>query len=89
MRYKVIAIDIDGCALEYPDRVNDLYNRKDTVIILHTSRPEILRQKTVVELASKGIKYDALVMEKLKADFYIDDRNANFDLEGMDLCPKK
>jgi uncharacterized HAD superfamily protein len=77
---RVIAIDIDGTALAHPQKVNNLFNKKDTVIILHTSRPEMLREKTVRELQDAGIKYDALVMEKLKADFYIDDKSADFEL---------
>ncbi len=81
----VIAIDIDGTALEYPERVNDLFLRKDTVIILHTCRPEFLREKTVKELADNGILYNALVMDKLKADHYIDDKNSNFNLTKLDL----
>jgi hypothetical protein len=76
----VISIDIDGTALKYPERVNDLYLRKDTVVILNTSRPEFLREKTVKELQEKGIMYNALVMDKLKADFYIDDKNSDWDL---------
>ena len=76
-----ILVDIDGTALEYPERVNDLHLRKETSVILHTSRPEFLRDKTIQELQEKGILYDALIMGKPKADYYIDDKNANFDLE--------
>jgi hypothetical protein len=81
----VIAIDIDGTALEHPEKVNNLYLRKDTVIILNTSRPEFLREKTVKELQDKGIMYNALVMDKLKADFYIDDKNGNWNLSYFSL----
>ena len=76
-----ILIDIDGTALEYPDKVNNLHLRKDTSVILHTSRPEFLREKTVKELCELDILYDALIMGKPKADYYIDDKNANFNLE--------
>lgn len=82
---KVIAVDIDGTALEHPDKVNDLYLRKDTVVILHTSRPEFLREKTVKELQERGILYNALVMDKLKADYYIDDKNSGWDLNLIPL----
>jgi hypothetical protein len=81
----VIAIDIDGTAIENPEKVNNLYLRKDTVIILNTSRPEFLRAQTVKELQSLGIMYNALVMDKLKADFYIDDKNSNWDLEKFGI----
>ena len=81
----VIAIDVDGTALHHPQKVNDLYLRKDTFVVLHTSRPEFLRKKTVEELSSMGILYNALVMDKLKADFYIDDKNSDFDLKLFPL----
>ena len=81
----VISVDIDGCALEHPEKVNDLYLRKDTFIVLNTSRPEFLREKTVKELQEKGIMYNALVMDKLKASYYIDDKNADFNLEYTNL----
>ena len=81
----VIAIDIDGCALLHPERVNRLFYKKNTSIILHTARPEIMRNVTIKELQDLGIQYDTLKMDKLKASYYIDDKNANFDLEFMDL----
>jgi hypothetical protein len=81
----VISVDIDGTALEHPEKVNDLYLRKDTVVILNTSRPEFLREKTVKELQEKGILYNALIMDKLKADFYIDDKNSGWDLKHIPL----
>lgn len=77
----VIAIDIDGTALEHPDRVRELFNRKDTVIILHTARPWILAEKTIQELRALNIPFDGLQMEKTKADHYIDDRNSGWDLQ--------
>jgi len=73
---KVIAIDIDGTALEYPDKVNELYEDKNNVIILHTARSCSIRKQTELELHKKGIKYHSLVMDKLRADVYIDDKNA-------------
>jgi len=82
---KVIAVDIDGTALAHPEKVNDLYLRKDTVVILHTARPEFLREETVKELEEKNVLYNALVMDKLKADYYIDDKNADFDLNLLPL----
>jgi len=80
-----IAIDIDGTALVYPEKVNKLFNQKNTCIVMFTNRPEILREQTVNELQEKGIKYDALVMEKLSFDYIIDDRSSNFDLEYIKL----
>lgn len=77
----VIGIDIDGCALEHPEKVNKLYHKKNTFIFLNTSRPEIMREVTVKELRQKGIKYNSLIMCKPKASYYIDDKNADFDLQ--------
>lgn len=81
----VVAIDIDGTALEYPEKVNAIYNTRGHVVILHTARPESIREQTVQELAAKGVQYHALVMDKLRADYYIDDKNATFELEPLPL----
>lgn len=71
----VIAIDIDGTALCFPEKVNQLYENKDMVIILYTARSESIRTQTENELKQIGIRYHALVMGKLRADVYIDDKN--------------
>lgn len=71
----VIAIDYDGTASEYPDKVNKLYECPDNFIVIHTARSEKIRDITVEQLRKKGIKYHALVMGKLRADVYIDDLN--------------
>jgi len=78
-----IAIDVVGTALEYPERVNELFLRRDTTVLLYSSRG--MRAETTKLLEEKGVKYDALVMGKLKADYYIDDKSANFDLETTKL----
>jgi hypothetical protein len=72
---KVIAIDLDGTALSHPSKVNALYEDKNNLIIIHTARSCSIREKTEEELHNKGIKYHALVMDKLRADVYIDDKN--------------
>lgn len=72
---KVIAIDLDGTALEHPEQVNRLYDNKENLIVIYTARPEYLREKTESQLRQKGIKYHTLVMEKLRADIYVDDKN--------------
>jgi len=71
----VIAIDLDGTALSHPDRVNGLYENKDNFIVIHTARSCSIRKETEDELHRAGIKYHALVMDKLRADVYIDDKN--------------
>lgn len=72
---KVIAIDLDGCALLHPSKVNFLFDNKANLIIIHTARNPKIREQTEKELQEKGIQYHALVMGKLRADIYIDDKN--------------
>jgi hypothetical protein len=73
---KVIAIDIDGTALQHPDEVNRLYEDRDVLVVMYTARSEAVRRRTESELAEAGVRYHALVMGKLRADVYVDDRNA-------------
>ncbi len=72
---QIIAIDLDGCALEFPEKVNCLAENKNIFVLIYTARPESLRTSTVQELEAKGIRYQALVMGKVRADMYIDDKN--------------
>lgn len=74
---KVIAIDVDGTALDQPSRVNALYDNPNNFIVLYTARNgATMREQTENELLCAGIRYHALVMDKLRADVYIDDKNA-------------
>ena len=73
---KVISIDIDGTALEFPEKVNTLYEDKENFIVLYTARSSKIREDTIKELNKKQIKYHALCMDKIRADIYIDDKNA-------------
>jgi len=72
---QVIAIDLDGCAMECPAKVRALYENPENFIIIYTARSHMIREKTEQELHQLGIPYHALVMEKLRADEYIDDKN--------------
>jgi len=76
---KVYAIDLDG-VLDIPAnvvKVNKLFNNPDNVIIIHTSRCSLIRKETEEFLQKQGVMYHALVMDKLRADYYIDDKNIN------------
>jgi hypothetical protein len=73
---RVIAIDFDGTASKYPEKVNTLFDNKNNFIVIYTARSEKIREQTVKELRNLGVKYHALVMEKIRADLYIDDKNA-------------
>lgn len=85
----VIAVDLDGIICQEArlrdyansqpikqniDKVNKLYDLGYTVII-HTARLELDRIVTTYWLKKHNLKYTALVMEKLRADYYIDDKN--------------
>jgi len=72
----VIAIDFDGSAASYPDKVNELFEDKRNLIVIHTARSRTIRDQTEKELEKLGIHYHVLVMDKLRADVYIDDKNA-------------
>jgi len=71
----VYAIDYDETASLNPEIVNKLYDDQNNFIIIYTARPEYLRKNTIIELLQKGINYHSLVMSKLRADVYIDDKN--------------
>ena len=71
----VLAIDFDGTAKEHPNKVNHLFEDHDNFIVIYTARSPIVRKQTEEELAKAGIRYHALVMGKLRADTFIDDRN--------------
>lgn len=73
---RVIAIDLDACAAQFPEKVNELYEDPDNFIVIYTARSEMIRMGTENYLATLGINYHALVMGKLRADVYIDDKNA-------------
>ena len=73
---RVIAIDFDATASQWPEKVNELYEDPQNLIIIYTARSESIRRETEEQLRILGIQYHALAMEKLRADVYIDDRNA-------------
>jgi uncharacterized HAD superfamily protein len=81
---QVFAIDMDGTALDNSKIVQELYEHPNHLIIIHTARSSSIRKETEAELRRHGIPYHALVMDKLRADVYIDDKNA-----GGLIWPKK
>ena len=84
-----IAVDIDGTITDGHSRwwdgnwgepheqaidwVNQQYINGHT-IMLHTARPESVRAGTEAWLADHGVRYHTLVMDKLSADMYVDNR---------------
>ena len=72
---RVIAIDLDASASQWPEKVNALYEDCNNFIVIYTARSDSIRRETEEQLRELGIRYHALVMGKLRADAYIDDRN--------------
>jgi hypothetical protein len=82
---KVYAIDLDGTLqhngvgiASHIRRVNDLFNTNGNTIIIYTARAEAIRPETERLLAKLDVHYHALVMNKLRADVYVDDRSQNW-----------
>lgn len=73
---RVLAIDFDGTSNCFVKKVNKLYEDKTNFIVIYTARSSVIRQQTEKELFVLGVRYHALVMDKMRADVYIDDRNA-------------
>jgi len=78
---KIWAIDLDGTLgrqgkpiRKNINKCNKLYEGKFNFIIIYTARNETAREETLEYLKKLGVNYHLLVMEKLKADVYIDDR---------------
>jgi len=77
-KMKVIACDLDG-VLDIPDnreKLNLLFEDKNNFIVVHTARSYSIFHETRELLHKLGVKYHALVMEKIRADVYFDDKNA-------------
>lgn len=74
-KMRVIAIDMDQTALEHPDKVQALFDHPENLIIIYTARNPVIRKQTELELKERNIPYHALVMGKLRADIYVDDKN--------------
>ncbi len=84
---KVIAIDFDGTATSTGgwEQINRLYEDRRNFIVIHTARSSSIRRETEDELKHLGIKYHALVMDKMRADVYIDNKN----MGGLKWTEKK
>jgi len=79
---KIYAIDLDGTLVNKGkpikkniDKCNKLYETKDTMVIIHTSRNSTIRERTIEYLKLLKVKYHLLVMDKLRADYYIDNKS--------------
>jgi len=84
---RVIAVDMDG-VLTIPENVqivNKLAHMRENLIIVYTARGPWHREQTERQLQNIGVHYHQLIMGKLKADYYVDDRST--DLENLlEIC---
>lgn len=60
------------------DRVNKLYD-EGSIIIIHTARFSEDRDLTEKWLADHNVKYHRLALNKIRADFYVDDKNLSVE----------
>ena len=60
------------------EKVNNLF-RKRYIIIYYTARHPRHYEQTYAWLIKQGCYFHALRMGKLRADYYLDDKNANID----------
>ena len=81
----VWAIDLDGTLAKKGkpikknvEKCNKLADKKNNLVIIYTARPEWTRERTEEYLKILGVKYHLLVMGKLMADHYVDDRMMSF-----------
>lgn len=74
---KVYSVDLDGVLdkKENVKKINKLFEDPQNYIVIHTARSKSIRKETEEFLFKHQIKYHALVMEKMRADYYIDDKN--------------
>lgn len=97
---KIIAVDIDGFIAERtPERSEDFLNfvpKRDIIervnklfengytIIYYTAREQAFYLQTHQWLLKQGCQFNSLKMGKLRADYYLDDKNATLEaLEGL------
>lgn len=86
---KRIACDLDGIlcvGIPYREARPLAYNialinqlAKNFQVIIYTARQERDRKLTLQWLRKNGVKYHKLVMSKVRADYYIDDKNINIE----------
>lgn len=88
-----LVIDIDGTILQYDkyeknkwgdpiegaiETINELHDKYNCYIILFTAREDDEKEALRKYLAQHKLHYDELIMNKPKADFYIDDKAIQF-----------
>ena len=85
---KVIAFDLDGTIIKDDKRtkvagvMDELFENPNNFILVYTARSYNIFHETRDLLSIHKIKYHALVMEKIRADYYVDDKGVGYD-EGI------
>jgi hypothetical protein len=85
---KVIAFDLDGTIIKNLERtkvaevMDELFEDPNNFIVVYTARSYNIFHETRELLNKHKIKYHALVMEKMRADYYVDDKGVGYD-EGI------
>jgi hypothetical protein len=85
---KVIVFDLDGTIIKNDKRtkvagvMDELFENPNNFIVVYTARSYNIFHETRDLLSSHKIKYHALVMEKIRADYYVDDKGVGYD-EGI------
>jgi hydroxymethylpyrimidine pyrophosphatase-like HAD family hydrolase len=81
----VIAVDLDGTlikdnkALPAVETVNRLFEDPNNFIVVHTARSYNIFHETRELLLKHKVKHHALVMEKMRANIYVDDKGLGYD----------
>ena len=79
----VIAVDLDKTLIEngkntkVVDIINKEFENPNNFIVIYTARSYEIFHETRELLIKNNIKHHALVMEKMRADIYIDDKASN------------
>lgn len=80
----IMAVDFDNTLCDnvgnpksgMVDYINNMYEIPSNFIIIYTARSYSVFHETRQWLLSNGVKHHALVMEKMRATTYIDDRSS-------------
>lgn len=58
-------------------------------VVIHSARKEADREVTIQWLTEHRVPYNDIVLDKFKADFYIDDRAINYDINDVEVSNYK
>ena len=88
---KVLSFDLDGTIIKNDKRTNvadlmdKLFEDSNNYIVVYTARSYSIFNETRDLLNKHKIKYHSLVMEKIRADVYVDDKNIGYNESLIDI----